>query len=424
MNVPLISPETPSNATVNAVEYPKLRCFNIVPASELLKCKVPKTIMGHCKKRINYTHRNEKISSCGYRFTPEIMGGANWFEILLSIALQQKKMKTTAAILNEFIDNLISPEYQYFRRYNTARSIYIGVLKKACSHLNKYEFQVIANLGILLKIYETFKIIPLLSIGIVEYLTEQGADARKSSEYSPYDEAKQKIGRLSLLTTDGAEIVKWYTRHLSIVEKCDSYQWLISSYADPINEYRADAREREAEKQRQMEYQNRKNAEESQRLIDEQYRKRTNNERIQRENALFRVFLRDYCDILPEQVDVIMKTVPPNTNCKTVHNVTNDLLNSFVPFVCIKNITSALTGTPNKNGDCPLCYIYGAGGPCCKMHNIYKPRRVIDVTDCPVCMAAKIDIILVRCDHEFCQSCIDKWLTNHSTCPVCRASLK
>ncbi|KAL7244821.1 hypothetical protein ACSBR2_000222 [Camellia fascicularis] len=48
-------------------------------------------------------------------------------------------------------------------------------------------------------------------------------------------------------------------------------------------------------------------------------------------------------------------------------------------------------------------------------------------TMCTICLAEyhKEDIlrILLFCRHSFHAACIDKWLQQHSTCPVCRISL-
>ena len=47
----------------------------------------------------------------------------------------------------------------------------------------------------------------------------------------------------------------------------------------------------------------------------------------------------------------------------------------------------------------------------------------LDVS-CPVCLGhftAKKDIVRTKCKHQFCKSCIQKWLENdHHTCPLCR----
>lgn len=47
--------------------------------------------------------------------------------------------------------------------------------------------------------------------------------------------------------------------------------------------------------------------------------------------------------------------------------------------------------------------------------------------ECPVCLTAFVDGEEVRqlmtCKHMFHFSCIDKWLSSKSSCPVCRASV-
>lgn len=48
-------------------------------------------------------------------------------------------------------------------------------------------------------------------------------------------------------------------------------------------------------------------------------------------------------------------------------------------------------------------------------------------SDCPICLAEfgegeKVRV-LPNCNHAFHMECIDKWLTSHSSCPMCRHSL-
>lgn len=47
--------------------------------------------------------------------------------------------------------------------------------------------------------------------------------------------------------------------------------------------------------------------------------------------------------------------------------------------------------------------------------------------ECPVCLSAFADGEEVRqlsaCKHSFHASCIDLWLSNHSNCPICRATI-
>lgn len=46
-------------------------------------------------------------------------------------------------------------------------------------------------------------------------------------------------------------------------------------------------------------------------------------------------------------------------------------------------------------------------------------------SECPVCLSAFVEGDFLRqlngCKHSFHAACIDKWLSSHSNCPVCRA---
>ncbi|KAK7385777.1 hypothetical protein VNO78_31632 [Psophocarpus tetragonolobus] len=54
--------------------------------------------------------------------------------------------------------------------------------------------------------------------------------------------------------------------------------------------------------------------------------------------------------------------------------------------------------------------------------------RAAEETECCICLGTFIDgeklKVLPGCDHSFHCECVDKWLANHSNCPLCRASLK
>lgn len=47
--------------------------------------------------------------------------------------------------------------------------------------------------------------------------------------------------------------------------------------------------------------------------------------------------------------------------------------------------------------------------------------------ECPVCLSAFMDGEEVKqlsaCKHSFHSTCIDLWLSNHSNCPICRATV-
>ncbi|BAT81100.1 RING-H2 finger protein ATL66-like [Vigna umbellata] len=59
---------------------------------------------------------------------------------------------------------------------------------------------------------------------------------------------------------------------------------------------------------------------------------------------------------------------------------------------------------------------------------ILHQRTAAEETECCICLGAFVDgaklKVLPGCEHSFHSECVDKWLANHSNCPLCRASLK
>lgn len=46
-------------------------------------------------------------------------------------------------------------------------------------------------------------------------------------------------------------------------------------------------------------------------------------------------------------------------------------------------------------------------------------------SQCPICLEALIleTLKITKCQHTFCVVCLDKWLTENHTCPMCRTDL-
>ena len=81
------------------------------------------------------------------------------------------------------------------------------------------------------------------------------------------------------------------------------------------------------------------------------------------------------------------------------------------PMIC--------TGTPKKT---PCAYRAKAGSDFCGLNT---PNA--ECEDCPICFV-RITRTSVKkqlsCDHTFHRKCIDKWLRDRSTCPMCRRQVR
>ena len=53
----------------------------------------------------------------------------------------------------------------------------------------------------------------------------------------------------------------------------------------------------------------------------------------------------------------------------------------------------------------------------------FKADKSMADEQCAVCIVefeVGREVMQLDCNHEFCQECVERWLANHSTCPVCR----
>lgn len=58
--------------------------------------------------------------------------------------------------------------------------------------------------------------------------------------------------------------------------------------------------------------------------------------------------------------------------------------------------------------------------PFCIIHNSVPKKKI----DCGICLENTFKSVkLENCAHSFCKKCIYKWLYEHDSCPICRASV-
>jgi hypothetical protein len=52
--------------------------------------------------------------------------------------------------------------------------------------------------------------------------------------------------------------------------------------------------------------------------------------------------------------------------------------------------------------------------------SVLQTHRESDNESCPICYTREA-ITKTSCGHMFCNDCLNEWLTNHVTCPMCRS---
>ena len=89
-----------------------------------------------------------------------------------------------------------------------------------------------------------------------------------------------------------------------------------------------------------------------------------------------------------------------------------DLSNAFFPTVnFIERIFNDYIENKNKLNDEEY------------KNNVEKIHEILE--ECPVCFSSSETTIKIKkCNHVFCEDCIQKWLKSHkNTCPICRVNV-
>ena len=71
------------------------------------------------------------------------------------------------------------------------------------------------------------------------------------------------------------------------------------------------------------------------------------------------------------------------------------------------------------------CPFVTSSGKRCKLACCSNMKTCyVHATDCSICLEKNNKSRTVKCGHSFHDSCIDRWLSDHDTCPCCRTVLK
>lgn len=58
------------------------------------------------------------------------------------------------------------------------------------------------------------------------------------------------------------------------------------------------------------------------------------------------------------------------------------------------------------------------------LHYIYNKNKAnLKKITCSICLDKTINIVITKCNHEYCSSCINKWRLINNTCPMCRKNI-
>ena len=101
-----------------------------------------------------------------------------------------------------------------------------------------------------------------------------------------------------------------------------------------------------------------------------------------------------------------------SNNSNNNYEISNDISSVFFPTVnLIERLFNDYLENKNKLNDEEYKI------------NIEKIDKKLD--ECPICFSdSETTIKIKKCQHIFCEDCIEKWLKNHkNTCPICRVNV-
>jgi hypothetical protein len=108
----------------------------------------------------------------------------------------------------------------------------------------------------------------------------------------------------------------------------------------------------------------------------------------------------------------LLFTFTPNANSENNLNNPINILNNF------QNIN--LDNQENNYEDLTnLSETIGNVNIGIKNKELFIEKKNDKIINCPICVTEHNNYILTKCNHEFCEECINEWLNSNNTCPLC-----
>ena len=130
----------------------------------------------------------------------------------------------------------------------------------------------------------------------------------------------------------------------------------------------------------------------------------------------------------PEVESIEDTNLSPNTNVTNIVNAISDLYDilGIDANVGFSDNVSDLLNISNGNEDSyeNMINLSNQIGNVSKGIDINKVSTLEEKSvTCPICREDFNEIRITNCNHDFCNKCLNQWLSNNNTCPICMISL-
>lgn len=135
-------------------------------------------------------------------------------------------------------------------------------------------------------------------------------------------------------------------------------------------------------------------------------------------------------NIGPQNINpaVFALPLPPNFDNENLRNQINELFTNIVNIETTLGTNNIINQINNENGDDYqnlTNLINQVGNVNVGIDDINKVTTIeVNTIDCPIC-GDNFDIVRrTACKHDFCFNCLNEWIRENNTCPICSMELK